>query len=47
MECSEEFTCLCDPKMAARMDRIIALAGGEISSRDEHGFGVLLQVRKV
>jgi hypothetical protein len=46
MECSQEFSCLCDPKMAARMDRVITLAGGEISDRDEYGFGVRLQVRK-
>jgi hypothetical protein len=47
MNHEDGFSCLCDPKMANNMDRVIRLAGGEITARDEAGFGVRLQIRKL
>lgn len=43
----ETFSCLCDPKMAKNMDRVIRLAGGEVTLRNEANFGTRLQIRKI
>ena len=46
MTAGQEFCFLCIEKMAEKMDRIIALAGGEICKRDEKSYGVVICVRK-
>lgn len=42
----EEFCFLCNEKMAEKMDRVVALAGGEIFGRDNRSYGVVITVRK-
>jgi len=42
----EEFHFLCIPKMAEKMDRIVTLGGGEIFSRNDRSYGVVISVRK-
>ncbi len=42
----EELHFLCVPKMAEKMDRIVALGGGEIFSRNDKTFGIVISVRK-
>jgi hypothetical protein len=42
----QEFSFLCTDIMAAKMDRIAALAGGVIISRDDRSYGVVISVRK-
>jgi len=46
MAAGQEFRFLCTDKMAEKMDRIIDLAGGEISNRDDRSYGVVIAVRK-
>jgi len=46
MAAGQEFCFLCIEKMAEKMDRIIALAGGEIFNRDDRSYGVVICVRK-
>jgi len=43
----DTFTCLCDPQMAARMDRVVNLAGGAINTREEQGGLVRLTIAKL
>jgi len=47
MAAGENFCFLCIEKMAEKMDRIIALAGGEIFHRDIRSYGVVICVRKM
>ncbi len=42
----QEFRFLCIEKMAEKMDRIVALGGGEIFDRDDRPYGVVIAVRK-
>jgi hypothetical protein len=42
----QEFSFIYIEKMAEQMDRIVAVAGGEIFTRDERSYGVVLCVRK-
>ena len=42
----QEYCFLCIDKMAEKMDRIVALAGGEIFDRDDRSYGVVICVRK-
>jgi len=46
MTAGQEFHFLCDPKMDEKMDRVVALAGGEITNRDIRSYGVVVSVRK-
>lgn len=46
MIAGQEFCFLCIEKMAEKMDRIVALAGGEIFNRDDRSYGVVIFVRK-
>lgn len=46
MRGGQEFTFLCVPEMAVRMDAIVDDGGGEISSRDVRNYGIVLSVRK-
>jgi len=46
MAAGQEFSFLCIDKMAAKMDRIVALAGGEIIHWDDRSYGVVITVRK-
>jgi len=46
MAAGQEFCFLCIEKMAGKMDRIVALAGGEIFNRDVRSYGVIIYVRK-
>jgi len=46
MAASQEFRFLCTDKMAEKMDRIVTLAGGEIITRDDRSYGVVISVRK-
>ena len=46
MAAGQEFCFLCIEKMAEKMDRIVALAGGEIFNRDVKSYGVVICVRK-
>lgn len=47
MDLGDKFSCLCDHKMADRMDRVTSIAGGKICERKEQSFGVVLQIKKV
>jgi hypothetical protein len=47
MAAGENFCFLCIEKMAEKMDRIVALAGGEIFNRDIRSYGVVICVRKM
>jgi len=40
------YTFLCNDKMAEKMDRVVALAGGEIFEKDVRSYGVVISVRK-
>jgi hypothetical protein len=42
----QEFRFLCIEKMAEKMDRLVALNGGEIIDRDDRSYGVVISVRK-
>lgn len=42
----ETFQFLCVEKMAEKMDRVVALAGGEICDKDVRSYGVVVSVRK-
>jgi hypothetical protein len=42
----EEYTFLCVPKMAKKMDRVVANANGEILEKDVRSYGVVISVRK-
>jgi hypothetical protein len=46
MKPGREFHFLCADKMAARMDRVVELAGGEITAKDTRSYGVVVSVRK-
>lgn len=46
MAAGQEFCFLCIDKMAAKMDRIVAFAGGEIINTDVRSYGVVICVRK-
>jgi hypothetical protein len=46
MAASEEFHFLCNEIMADKMDRVVALAGGEILNKDVREYGVVVSVRK-
>lgn len=46
MIAGQEFCFLCIEKMAEKMVRIVALAGGEIFNRDDRSYGVVIFVRK-
>jgi hypothetical protein len=46
MAAGQEFCFLCIEKMAGKMDRIVAQAGGEIFKRDDRSYGVVICVRK-
>ena len=46
MTAGQEFSFLCIDKMAEKMDRIVALAGGEIFNTDVRSYGVVICVRK-
>jgi len=46
MTTGQEFCFLCIEKMAEKMARIVAFAGGEISKRDDRSYGVVICVRK-
>ena len=47
MTAGQEFCFLCIEKMAEKMARIVAFAGGEISKRDDRSYGVVICVRKM
>ncbi len=47
MTTGQEYTFLCVPIMAIKMDRIVALAGGEIYEKDVRNYGIVLSVRKI
>ena len=42
----QEYRFLCIEKMAEKMDRLVALSGGEIIDRDDRSYGVVIGVRK-
>ena len=42
----EEFRFLCNGIMAEKMDRVVALADGEILDKDVRPYGVVISVRK-
>ena len=46
MAAGQEFCFLCIEKMAEKMDRIVAFAGGEIFDKDDRSYGVVICVRK-
>ena len=46
MAAGQEFRFLCTDKMAEKMGRIVALADGEIISRDDRSYGIVISVRK-
>ena len=46
MAAGHGFRFLCTDKMAEKMDRIVALAGGEIINRDDRSYGVVISVLK-
>jgi hypothetical protein len=46
MDAGQEFHFLCVEKMAEKMDRVVALGGGEIFNRDDRSYGVVISVRK-
>ena len=46
MAVGQKFRFLCTDKMAKQMDRIVALAGGEITDREDRSYGVVLSVQK-
>jgi len=46
MNPGQEFTFLCIPKMAEKMDRIVDLGGGEIYAKDIRPYGVVISIRK-
>ncbi|MBW1790794.1 MAG: hypothetical protein JRJ14_00785 [Deltaproteobacteria bacterium] len=46
MAAGQEFHFLCIEKMAEKMDRVVALGGGEIFNRDDRSYGVVISVRK-
>ena len=46
MSPGEQFCFICEGKMAERIDRPILKAGGEIISRDERSYCVVMTVRK-
>ncbi|KPJ97337.1 MAG: hypothetical protein AMJ60_11700 [Desulfobacterales bacterium SG8_35] len=46
MAAGQQFCFLCIEKMAEKMDRIVAQAGGEIVDRDDRSYGVVICVRK-
>lgn len=46
MAAGQEFCFLCIEKMAEKMDRIVALAGGEVFNKDVRSYGVVICVRK-
>jgi hypothetical protein len=46
MSVGQEFRFLCLEKMAGKMDRIVALGGGEIFDKDIRSSGVVISVRK-
>jgi hypothetical protein len=46
MAVGQEFRFLCIEKMAEKMDRIVALGGGEIIDRDVRSYGTVIAVRK-
>lgn len=46
MAAGQEFHFLCEEKMAEKMDRVVALAGGEIFEKDERSYGTVISVRK-
>jgi hypothetical protein len=46
MAAGKKFRFLCTDKMAEKMDRIVALAGGEIINRDDRSYCVVISVRK-
>ena len=46
MTSGEHYRFLCIDKMAEKMDRLVALNGGEITDRDDRSYGVVIGVRK-
>jgi len=46
MAAGQEFRFLCIEKMAEKMDRVVALGGGEIIDKDVRSYGVVIGVRK-
>jgi len=42
----EQYCFMCVRKMAQGMDKLVSAAGGEILSRDDRSYGVVLTVRK-
>jgi hypothetical protein len=46
MKVGQKYCFLCIDKMADSMDRVVALAGGEIFLRDDRSYGVVICVRK-
>jgi len=46
MDAGQEFRFLCEKKMAEKMDRVVALGGGEIFDKDIRSYGVVIAVRK-
>jgi len=46
MTLGQEFIFICIEKMAEKMDRIVALGGGEIFEKDVRPYGVVISVRK-
>jgi len=46
MEPGQEFRFLCIEKMAEKMDRLVALNGGEIIDREDRSYGVVISLRK-
>ena len=47
MKIGQELHFICVPKMADRMDATVAKSNGEIFSRDDRSYGVVLSVRKI
>ena len=46
MVSGQEFCFICIEKMAEKMDRVVALAGGKIFKWEERSYGVVICVRK-
>jgi hypothetical protein len=46
MSAGQVFRFLCVEKMAEKMDRVVALAGGEICNKDVRNYGVVISVKK-
>jgi len=46
MTAGQQFCFLCIDKMAEKMDRIVAIGGGEIFNREVRSYGVVICVRK-